>query len=207
MSKRIIFIGPLLLFLCIHAFSQSDTTVCIDFNPDLNHQIRKNIIGINSFVGLAYAFPFELSYERILKKNTTIKLNGSGFPNIFFQCNIAYRTYFSNMKYGKTSYKKNTYLIRKKQTIMSAPKGLYVEAMGVFSMEDYYDPYSSYRGIRFFGIGVGLGYQFLLFTRLALNPSVQLPLTLEGHYFYSHDTFFYPLKPTLILNLNLGYAF
>ena len=203
MLKKIIIACELLFFLCLHSFSQSDTTVCIDFNPDLHHQIRKNIIGINAFRGI-YAFPFELSYERILKANKTIKLSGGGFPHYFFQCNIAYRSYFSNMKYGKTKSKNNTYLIRKQQTIMSAPRGLYLEAMGIFSMMG---SYPTYHGLSQIGIGAGLGYQFIFFNRLALNTALQLPLTLDGHYYYFHDTIFYPIKPMVILNLNLGYAF
>jgi hypothetical protein len=109
------------------------------------------------------------------------------------------------MKYGKTSYQDNSYFIRKQQTIMSAPRGLYVEAMGVFSMQDYFYLYSGYSKSTFIGFGVGLGYQFLFFNRLALNPSVQLPLTFE--YAYSFHDRSYVVRPRIILNISIGYAF
>ena len=219
MSKKIIITCQLLLILFIQAFSQSDTTLCIDFNPDLNHKIRKNIIGIHASLGVTDLFPFELSYERILKENKTIKASFGGFPffviNKSFHCNIAYRSYFSNMKYSKTTYKSNTYFIRNQQRTMSAPRGLYVETMGFFNMQDYHFIYSSNNRNLNIGLGVGLGYQFLFFNRLALNSSVQVPLTFDRRLYYRSDNdgqrvyyeIFNYLKPGVLLNLNLGFAF
>lgn len=214
MSKKIIITCQLLLILFVQAFGQSDTIVCIDFNPDLNHKIRKNIIGIHASMGVTDLLPFELSYERILKENKTIKASFGGLPffvvSKFFHCNLAYRTYLSNMKYSKIKYKDNTYYIRNQQRTMSAPRGLYVESMGFFNMQGYHYNYSRNDKSLKIGLGVGLGYQFLFFNRLALNPSIQLPLTYDATLSYRPDEYytrFYTVKPVILLNLNLGFAF
>jgi hypothetical protein len=208
MLKKIIVTSQLLLLLSFYALSQSDSTLCIDFNTDLNHKIRKNIIGAHAYLyrGNNNSLPFELSYERILKKHNTIAFSFGGLPYFLgtFHCNVAYRSYISNIKYGKVSYRDSTYFIRKQPALMSAPKGLYVEAMGIFSLANsYYNP--SYVGNRQIGLGVGMGYQFLFFNRLVLNPTVQLPLTFE--YDYSYHARSYDFRPRIIFNISIGYAF
>jgi hypothetical protein len=201
MLKKTILICHLLFLFLIQAFSQSDTTLCIDFNPDQHQKIRKNIIGIHGSAG-NWVFPaFGLSFERILKENKTIKLSFGAYPYASFHCNIAYRSYFSALKFGKTIYKNDIYYIRNQQINMPSPKGLYLEAMGFINIHKYSSIFY-YEGTKVFGLGVGLGYQFLFFDRLAVNPSLQLPLCYDDE--QSNE---YNLKPRVLVNLGLGFAF
>ncbi len=218
MSKKIIITSQLLLLLFVNTFSQSDTTVCIDFNPDLNQKARKNIISLDIMAGSILRPQLEISYERILKENKTIKANIGGYyqNNYFysyksFHFNLAYRHYFSNRKYAKTKVDNNKYYIRKQQKTMLSPKGLYVGPMTYFNISNGYWPYNS--RIIIAGIGGQLGYQFLFFNRIAMNTSIQIPLTIDGYYYLNYDLdkyeFFehYSIRPRLFLNLSFGYAF
>lgn len=216
MLRKIIITSQLLIFLFINTFSQSDTTVCIDFNPDLNQKLRKNIISLNILTNSISGYQLELGYERIINENKTIAANFGGyfFNNHYsqyksFHYNLAYRLYFLNPKYTKTKINSNKYFIRKQQKTMPSPKGLYVGPMTFFNNNN---PRSYYHTISV-GIGGHIGYQFLFFNRIALNTSLQLPLTFDGSYRWNNSldqyefSGYYTIRPRLFLNLNFGIAF
>jgi len=217
MSKKIIITSQLLIFMFINTFSQSDTTVCIDFNPDLNQKFRKNIISLNLLVGSISGYQSEIGYERIIKENKTITASFGGYfyNNYFylyksFHCNLAYRLYFSNRKYAKTKINNNKYYIRKQKQTMSAPKGLYIGTMTYFNFKKE----NLYQKRIDTGLGVDLGYQFLFFNRIALNTTLQLPLTFDGYFYYQNNSLgqkewsvFYSIRPKIFINLKFGVAF
>ena len=217
MSKKTIITSHLLIFLFINTFSQTDTTICVDFNPDLNQKLRKNIINLNTLAGVIRGYQLEIGYERIVKENKTIAANIGGsffnryYSNKSFHYNLAYRFYLTNRKYAKTKVDNNKYYIRKQQKTMLSPKGLYVGPMSYLSIRNEY----LYQKNIIAGLGVGLGYQFLFFNRIAINTSLQLPLSYIGVFYYdmiSYDqkeleAIHYYIRPKLFLNLSIGYAF
>lgn len=215
MVKKIIITGQLLTFVFIYSFSQSDTTVCIDFNPYLNQKVRKNIISLGTLAGIEVIPQIEIGYERILKKNKTISANfgGSYYFDFWgsyksFHYNIAYRLYFSNRKYAQIKVNNNKYYIRKQQKTMLSPKGLYVGPMTYFYFKKRDLVYDNRSIIA--GLGGHLGYQFLFFNRISFNGSLQLPLILKGDLYYNNNTLEqeeWSLRPRLMLNLNIGIAF
>ncbi len=217
MSKKTIITSHLLIFLFINTFSQTDTTICVDFNPDLNQKLRKNIINLNTLAGVIRGYQLEIGYERIVKENKTIAANIGGsffnryYSNKSFHYNLAYRFYLTNRKYAKTKVDNNKYYIRKQQKTMLSPRGLYVGPITYFNTDKGYRSYNP----RIISIGLGghLGYQFIFFNRIAMNTSIQIPLTIDGYYYLNYDLdkyeFFehYSIRPRLFLNLSFGYAF
>ena len=223
MIKTTIITSQLLLLFFFNSFSQTDTTVCIDFNTDSNQKLRKNIISIDAFAGGNIDVHFGIGYERILKENKTFSVSFGGmfYDNSYgykesYHGKLSYRIYFSNVKYAKTKINNDTYSIHKQDKLMLIPKGLYVGGIAHFGI--YNSGYNDNNDVEIYnskgygiGLGLSLGYQFIILNRIAFN--VSLPVTF-GYYNYEHNYYSEEetykgdyFNPKIYLNLNLGIAF